>query len=221
MGYYIRVLTPEDRPVAADIVAEAAARFGYRVEGNTLSANWRMIDVVNGYGDSLCIVERCPVEVGSVGESEIAEFQEEIADCLPTTGAEWLRTYLPKVRTIYVIQIFDEVDRGDGWAALGEVHNAIRNATGGIIQGDGEGFTNLDGYHILWQFSDHVEGEWWAAVLQGGKWENFKMDLGNHAHRLAFKSGEIPAGAERPAKSRDGLWMSVRAHLFRLIRGFR
>lgn len=197
MGYYLRVLTPEARPVAPIILNEAVLRFGYRMRGDTRSAEWGAIEIVDGSGERLGVVERNAVEEGSVGEDEIEGFQEEIADCLPETGAEWLRTYLPKVRTIYAIQIFDEVEAGDGWAAIGELKAAIRNAAGGIFQADLEGFSNEDGYHILWQFSDEVEGEWWAAVLRSGRWERFKMDLGNEAHRAAFKLGEIPEGAER------------------------
>ena len=59
------------------------------------------------------------------------------------------------------------------------------------------GFSNEDGYHVLWQFSDDVDGDWWMAVLQDGAWQRFKMDLGNESQRLAFKKGEVPDGVER------------------------
>lgn len=197
MGYYLRVLTPEERPIAPGILTKAVARFGCRIRGDTQSGEWGVIEVLNRSGETLCLVERNPVVLGSVGEDEISVFQEEIADCLPKAAAEWLRVYLASVRTIYAIQVFDAVDSDDGGAALWDVEGAIWNAAGGIFQADGEGFSNEDGDHILWQFSDRVEGEWWGAVLKAGKWERFKMDLGSEAHRSAFKSGEIPTGAER------------------------
>jgi hypothetical protein len=197
MGYYMRVLTPQEPPVALAILAEAAARFGCRIIGDTQSEEWGAIEVLNGSGESVCTVERFPVEKGSIGEGEIEGFQEEIADCLPKSAVEWLDAYLPGVRTVYIVQVFAKVGSGDDWAAVSEVHEAIRKATGGIFQADYEGLSNEDGDHILWQFSDRVEGDLWAAVLRGGKWESFKMDLGNEAHRIAFKSGEVPAGAER------------------------
>jgi len=65
-----------------------------------------------------------------------------------------------------------------------------------VIQADGEGFTNEDGYHILWQFSDSVSGSWWMGVLQGGEWKHFQMELANHQHREAFFRGEIPKGVK-------------------------
>lgn len=197
MGYYVRVLTPEDRPIAPWILTEAVARFGCRTSGDTHSGEWGVIEALSRSGETLCIVERNPVVTGSVGEDEIGGFQEEIAECLPKAASEWLRTYLTKVRTIYAIQIFDEVYSDDGWAAVHAMQGAIWSATGGIFQADGEGFSNEDGDHILWQFSDRVEGEWWAAVLKAGTWERFRMDLGNEAHRCAFKSGEVPTDAER------------------------
>jgi hypothetical protein len=88
----------------------------------------------------------------------------------------------------------DPIYSGNGWEVLGAVKNTIWAAAGGVIQADGEGFSNEDGYHILWQFPDDVTGDWWMAVLKDGEWEAFQMDLGNPAHRAAFKAGRIPNG---------------------------
>src|SRR5512135_3082541 len=61
-----------------------------------------------------------------------------------------------------------------------------------IIQADGEGFTNEEGYHIVWQFADHVSGPWKMGVLQDGVWQHFTMDLGDPDHRSAFLRGAVP-----------------------------
>lgn len=53
-----------------------------------------------------------------------------------------------------------------------------------------------DGFHILWDFSDDVDGEWNMAVLDGESWVPSRMDLGNKEHREAYLSGRIPRGAE-------------------------
>ena len=84
-----------------------------------------------------------------------------------------------------------------GWEILGSAKEAVLSSVGGVVQADNEGFSNEEGYHILWQFSDDVSGEWWMAVLNDGQWQKFKMDLGNPAHRAAFTAGEIPMGVER------------------------
>jgi hypothetical protein len=81
---------------------------------------------------------------------------------------------------------------------VSSVKTAIWKKIGGILQADNEGFSNEDGYHILWQFDDDVAGEWNMAVKTFlGNWTTFSMDLGNPEHRKAFKSGKVPATASR------------------------
>ena len=60
-----------------------------------------------------------------------------------------------------------------------------------ILQADGEGFTNEEGYHIVWQFSDSVSGPCNMGVLQDGVWRHFSMDLGDPDHRAAFLRGSV------------------------------
>jgi hypothetical protein len=64
------------------------------------------------------------------------------------------------------------------------------------MQADGEGFTNEEGYHILWQFHDGVTGEWNMAVRNFfGQWTRFTMDLGDNLQRKEFLNGKVPKGA--------------------------
>ena len=63
-----------------------------------------------------------------------------------------------------------------------------------VLVEESSSFTNEDGYHILWQFRDFVEGSWWMAVLQAGTWMHFQMDLSNIQHREVFFQGTIPDG---------------------------
>ena len=73
-----------------------------------------------------------------------------------------------------------------------------------ILQADNEGFTNEEGFHIVWQFSDSVSGAWNMAVLQDGTWHHFKMDLGDPDHREAFLQRRSAGGlsAIRATRSR-------------------
>ena len=84
----------------------------------------------------------------------------------------------------------------EGWAPLHRLYNAVWKHAGGILQADGEGFCNEDGFTILWQFSDTVSGEWNMGVLKDGRWVHFEMDLGNERHRNEFLSGQVPLGAK-------------------------
>jgi hypothetical protein len=61
------------------------------------------------------------------------------------------------VKVIYAFQLLNGTDVEDGWARLHSLYNAVWEHAGGILQSDGEGFSNEEGYTILWQFSD---GNW-------------------------------------------------------------
>lgn len=197
MGHYIRVLTPESKPVSPALLAKAAQALQANVSGDLSAPEWDQLVVTNSAGQEICAIERNAVSAGSLAEEELAEFQAEIADCLPSSSASWLSPYLKSVRTIYAFQVLSGTDGKNGWEILASVKEALLGAVGGIVQADREGFSNEEGYHILWQFSDDVSGECWMAVLKEGKWEKFKMELGNTVHRAAFMAGEIPTGVER------------------------
>jgi hypothetical protein len=140
----------------------------------------------------VALIERHPVTEDSLGKDEIEEFLEDTRECKPESGVEWLQDYLTTVRTIYVFQPLQGAETIEGGNALHALRSALWARGDAIIQADGEGFTNEDGYHIVWQFSDEISGPWDMAVLQDGTWHPFKMDLGDPYHREAFLKGEIP-----------------------------
>jgi hypothetical protein len=90
------------------------------------------------------------------------------------------------------------VEEEGGWDAVHAVQWEIWMTLGGILQADGEGFSNEDGYHILWQFPEDAAGTLNAAVLgPTHRWIPFEMDLGDPEHRRAFLAGQVPQGARR------------------------
>nr|WP_166176952.1 hypothetical protein [Altererythrobacter segetis] len=196
MPYFIRVLSPEARPVPARELASAVEHLNCHLTGDVSSPEWAELEVTDKSGRTLFAIERSEVREGSLARDELLEFEEEVSESEPVSAANWLCSYLPTVRTIYAFQILDAIYSGNGWEVLGAVRNTIWAEAGGVIQADGEGFSNEDGYHILWQFSDDVTGDWWMAVLDDGDWVAFQMDLGNPAHRSAFKAGRIPDGVQ-------------------------
>jgi hypothetical protein len=196
MSYYIRVLSPASEAAEPSLLRAAAERHGGRLHVDSLSLDWREAEVLNPAGEEICLLERNSVAKGSLAAEELRQFQEEVSNSLPRTAADWLCSYLATVKTIYALQVLDGVYEGDGWEIVSAIHSVIRFNIGGIIQADGEGFWNEEGYYILWQFPDHVIGNWWVAVLQNGAWRKFEIDLANEQHRLAFQNGEVPDGVE-------------------------
>ncbi len=140
----------------------------------------------------VALIERSPVSAGSIGQDDVAEFIEEMQDCKPESGVQWLAEYLAEVKTIYAFQHLQGAETVEGGNALHALRSALWERGEAIIQADNEGFTNEDGYHIVWQFSDSVSGPWNMGVLQDGVWYHFTMDLGDPDHRFAFFKGEVP-----------------------------
>ena len=199
MGYYVRVLSPSDEVVphsvlSADLAAEyPKAKLSVEVGSDT---QWEQLLLRHPDDSKIAVVEHNST-ADDLGSEEIQEFIEEIGDFQPKSAVEWLREYLPTVRTIYSFQILSGTESKNGWEIFGSLKDAAWRHATGIIQADGEGFTNEDGYHILWQFSDSVNGEWWMGVLENGKWVHFRMELGDRMQRQAFFQGIVPAGARR------------------------
>lgn len=198
MGYYIRVLSkrPERMPFSElhDQLAKAVAGVELELEDGDEGA-WAQV-LVKRDGAAVCELT-CDLDDGddSLLREEMAEFVDEIQEEKPASAVQWLSKYLEKVKSIYAFRILggESVD----WDIVGAVKEVVFSWAGGIIQGDGEGFSNEDGYHILWQFSPDVTGEWLMAVLDAnGRWTTYTMDLGNAEHREAFFRGEVPKGVK-------------------------
>jgi hypothetical protein len=196
MGYYTRVLSKDEEFPAFDELAQfiraehpdckLAIEEGTEEEWETL--------LLSGNDDvEIALIERNPVFDGSSGQDQVADFIEEIEDCKPESGVSWLKEYLDSVRTVYAFLHLQGADTEEGGNALHALRSAIWERGDAILQADNEGFTNEDGFHIVWQFSESVSGPWNMGILQDGTWYHFKMDLGDPDHRAAFLNGEMPA----------------------------
>ena len=204
MGYYIRVLAESDAVVPARDLRACLQRDGISVVLEAADGDderWMRLDLRHADGDDIAVIERNPVRPGQLGADEIAEFIGEVADLEPESAAHWLENYLPTVKVIYCFQLLSGTDVGDGWKAVHAVQGELWSRLGGIFQAGDEGFSNTDGYHIVWQFTDKVTGPWNMAVLEeDGTWTPFEMDLGDPQHREAFMAGRVPETAKRLPK---------------------
>jgi hypothetical protein len=198
VGYYTRVLSKyEDFPSFEEltqVVQGDHPSFKLSIEEGTEDA-WESL-LLSGDGEvEVAVLERFTVSDGSIGQDEIAEFIEDTQDCKPESGVEWLHAFLDEVKTVYSFQHLVGSETEEGLAALHALRTFLWQRGESIIQADMEGFTNEEGYHIVWQFSDSVSGAWNMAVLQDGTWHQFQMDLGDPDQREAFFRGEVPPDA--------------------------
>jgi hypothetical protein len=199
MGYYIRVLATDDTPLSEQELREClpvTPDSELIVEGKDESG-WLQLVLRHADGPEIAAIERNLVIPGELGESEITEFVEEVKVGRPQSAGRWLERYLPRVKAIYAFQLLSGTDVQDGWAAVRGIQTCIWRGRGGILQADGEGFSNEDGDLILWQFADTVDGDWNMAVLdKDGNWIRFQMNLGDPEQRAAFLKGRVPEGAK-------------------------
>jgi len=196
VGYHIRILgTNITVPSFKDLQQTVEPAILEVSEGT--GDDWETLILKHDGGDEIAVIEKNPVIAGELGADELEEFIEEVGEYKPASAVDWLSSYLRSVKVIYAFQFLGGTETENGFELLQKLYAAIWNSAGGILQADGEGFSNESGNTILWQFSDHVTGDWNVAVLDPDKqWIDFEMDLGNQKHREAFWRGEVPAGAK-------------------------
>jgi hypothetical protein len=197
VSYYVRVLSTSAECVPSSTLRAALEQKKLRATLTpdvAASATWTQLELSHVDGPEIASIERNPVHDGSLGAEELAEFADEIRDCKPASAAAWLLDYFRRIRSIYAFQLLSGTDHKNGWEIFGAVKNSIWSFAPSILQADNEGFSNEEGYHILWQFSDSVQGSWWMGVLEQDRWRHFQMDLGNRQQRTAFLQGKIPQG---------------------------
>ena len=199
MPYYVRVLGKTNPKIAVDQLKDALTKESINASINIdegTANDWTQLIVQDEQNRDFVLIEKNIVAPGQLGAEELVEFREEIEDCRPKSSVKWLTKFFEKVKVIYAFQILDAIYQGDNWTTLDAIKTKIWIETNGILQADNEGFSNEDGYHILWQFSDTVTGNWNMAVRNFlGGWTNFKMDLGNPVQRQEFWEGKVPKGA--------------------------
>lgn len=195
MAYYTRVLSKREEFPSLEELAQfiAAEHPDYLVtleEGD--EDDWDSLLLAGKDGVEVAVIERKPVFDGSAGQDEIADLLEDLQGCKPESGVAWLLQYLDEVKTVYAFQHLQGAETVEGSNALHGLRSNLWERGDAILQADGEGFTNEDGYNIVWQFSDSVSGPWNMGIYKDDLWHHFSMDLGDPDHREAFLNGEVP-----------------------------
>jgi hypothetical protein len=201
MAYYIRLITKSLAHVTVHRLSATLSEWGvpglFGIASGSES-EWTQLLVRNMRSEDVCSVERNQRGSDSLFDEEVTEFRDELAACLPRRGADWVTGYLDEAQVIYALRVNTSRSRHEGSEPELEAHSvlwALKRDLGGIVQADLEGFTNEEGYTVVWQFGDGVDGEWAIAVLgDDGIWKAARIDLGSEEHRAAFMSGRIPEG---------------------------
>lgn len=204
MAYFIRVLGKDAHAVPLHVLREALAGSDLPFAIQLLEGEekaWLTLELCSKNRRSFARVRRIPMPEPPSAAPELRVLLETLVDEQPTSAAAWLSAYLCGVRVIYELEVLPEIDEVSGWSALHVVQGAIWEWAGGVLHSDGEGFTNENGYFILWRFHDDAHGPGNMAVLVEEAWVEFEMDLGNPEQRAAFLEGRVPEGAHEGALS--------------------
>ena len=196
MANHIRVLAESDqKPLLSELRKVLGDAFDVAVEEGD-EESWSQLVLKHKDGLEIALIERDPVSPGELGKQEIDELTSEIESARPARNAEWLRHYFSHVKVVYSMQPLSGTQVNDGMSAVLRAQAYFWKKFGGILQADNEGFSNREGYHVLWQFHGPQQGELEAAVMNDdGQWSGFVMDMGDPEHVAAFQRGEVPAGA--------------------------
>ena len=196
MSHFLRIFSPAVPPPADKLSEALPAGFTLEVEQGD-DGGWEQLVLKRAPdGPVLAVAEHDEVSPGSMAHEELAELADELAEARPTGAAKWVKAYFHMVRSVTTIEIAAAVTNEADLEAVQALQGRIWSLAGGILQSEGEGFTNEDGHHVVWQFDDDATGAWKMAVLDGDEWVAFEMDLGDIKARETFLSGKMPKGAK-------------------------
>ncbi|HEV3414024.1 MAG TPA: hypothetical protein VG101_16200 [Puia sp.] len=199
MGYFMRVLGIYTDAIAVPELAAALEKGGLKAEiiADQADEPWSVLDVESPNGSKLVQIEKNFIFQGCLAQAELDEFRVLIREHQPLSAVEWLDHYFDRIKVVYAIRVLDVALIDDNLEIVNALKRAIWGKSGGLLQNDLEGFSNEEGYHILWQFPDEITGDKYCAVLDNGVWVRFRMDLGDAFQRMAFWAGEVPQMAVR------------------------
>jgi len=137
MPYYSRVLSKDEAFPAFEELAELIRAqhpdFRLSIESGD-EEEWESLLLSSVDEVEVAVVERNPVFDGSTGQDEIADFLEDIQDCKPQSGVQWLAEYLEEVKTVYAFQHLQGSEMEEGGNALHALRSALWERGDAIIQ---------------------------------------------------------------------------------------
>ncbi len=190
MAYYVRLLSPSEKVIPFSEIVKQGNSIKL-VSGTDIA--WLKMEIYEPAYALISVLERDLITPGSLGENTLAKLRESIDNSYPINAREWVKNYLPKVKTIFSFHLISKDIVKEGWLTLGRIQNLLKDTLGGIIQADNEGFYNEDGDYILWQMYEGANGTIPAAILDDkGVWIPYQLKLNNKNAIERFKQGILP-----------------------------
>jgi hypothetical protein len=200
VSYNMWFLTPSSEITPAGEWIKFVTEFGEDQRAELTAGrpkDWRQLDVTYSDGSWSFSFERHSVaKSGGRWTDDLSFFNGWAGAMEPAVNTQWVMQYLTRVQTVYMFRCSNSAPDTNLELVRDIVDSLQHDEDGGLLYAELEGWSNEEGYQITWEFSDRVSGSWWMALRRDDGWETFQMELGNRAHRQAFKSGQVPAGVE-------------------------
>jgi len=196
VSYNMWFVTPAAVTSPANEWLEFIAEFGDGLRGELTDGtpdDWRLIQVFDSEGDWAFDFERTLEGDAEAWDDHRRFFTSWLGVAEPRVNVQWIAQYFLQIKTIYMFRCSNGSD--SALELVREIIDSLQNDDeSGLMYAELEGWSNEDGYHITWGFTESVTGPWWMAVRAGDGWDTFQMELGNSEHRSAFKAGTVPPG---------------------------
>ena len=172
MAYYTRVLSKDEEFPAFEelalFVRTEHPEYRLTIEEGS-EEEWESLLLVGTDEVEVALVERYEVYDGSAGQDEISDLIEDLYDVKPGERRGVAQELISKRcgRRFMRSSICRGWETEDGGNALHGLRARLWERGDAILQADNEGFTNEEGFHIVWQFSDSVFRAWEYGRLQG------------------------------------------------------
>jgi hypothetical protein len=202
MAYSLRILGKVNPVITVNDIHEKLAgenlQADFHIQRGTTD-NWTQIIFRSVKGTDLVLIEKTDIEPGARGEEQMQAFKDAVYGDKPTNASEWLVNYFDQIKVIYTLEMLSpEITEENYWDIVTELKMLFWDNTLGIFQGDHEGFSNEDGFLILWHFDENAQGSRYVGTLdENGEWVNYEIDLANEQQREQFLAGKLPENLER------------------------
>ena len=202
MAYSLRILGKVNPVITVNDIHEKLAeenlQADFHIQQGTAD-NWTQIIFRSIKGTDLVLIEKTDIEPGARGEEQMQAFKDAVYGDKPDNAAAWLINYFDQIKVVYTLEMVSpEITEENYWDIVTELKMLFWDNTHGIFLGDHDGFSNEDGFLILWHFDENASGSRYVGTLdENGEWVNYEIDLANEQQREQFLAGKLPENLER------------------------
>ena len=198
---HMRFFGLRDTPISVDQIADwlQTAFIDCQIEDDETDKPGSWTSIILNLDDGTPVVE---IEKYLPSDATFSETIQDTVRLLlddknpvqPHSAVKWLCQFMSRVKVLYEFRPMKAINTADGWQIFNHVWTNLRQTLLGIVHLEEEGFTNLDGAQITWEYPEDETGDLKVAVLDenGEQWIEYTIDLANADQKNMFLAGKAP-----------------------------